>query len=164
MIHGDYPAFVAASGLDSVTQYELWKAIWSALNDHNLFELGHALGRHNGFLDTFVPLTFVGNHDVTRLASRLEDGRHLAHALAVLLTVGGTPAIYYGDEQASAASRRSGPAGTMRSGPRSRAARMISRRAAGRSTGCIRTSSACAAAIRGCTGRRPRCWSWPTSR
>jgi cyclomaltodextrinase len=100
VIHGNYPEFVAASGLDSVTQYELWKAIWSALNDRNLFELGHALGRHNGFLETFAPLTFVGNHDVTRLASRLEDDRHLAHALAVLLTVGGTPAIYYGDEQA----------------------------------------------------------------
>jgi cyclomaltodextrinase / maltogenic alpha-amylase / neopullulanase len=100
VIHGDYPGFVVASGLDSVTQYELWKAIWSALNDRNLFELGHALGRHNSFLETFVPLTFVGNHDVTRLASRLEDDRHLAHALAVLLTVGGTPAIYYGDEQA----------------------------------------------------------------
>ena len=26
---------------------------------------------------TFVPLTFVGNHDVTRIASRLTDGRHL---------------------------------------------------------------------------------------
>ena len=100
VIHGDYPGFVVASGLDSVTQYELWKAIWSALNDRNLFELGHALGRHNSFLERFVPLTFVGNHDVTRLASRLEDDRHLAHALAVLLTVGGTPAIYYGDEQA----------------------------------------------------------------
>jgi cyclomaltodextrinase len=100
VIHGDYPEFVTRSGLDSVTQYELWKAIWSGLNDHNLFELGHALGRHNGFLETFAPLTFVGNHDVTRLASQLEDDRHLAHALAVLLTVGGTPAIYYGDEQA----------------------------------------------------------------
>ncbi len=100
VIHGDYPEFVARSGLDSVTQYELWKAIWSALNDRNLFELGYALGRHNEFLKTFAPLTFVGNHDVTRLASRLDDERHLAHALAVLLTVGGTPAIYYGDEQA----------------------------------------------------------------
>ncbi len=100
VIHGDYPEFVAESGLDSVTQYELWKAIWSALNDRNLFELGHALGRHNEFLTTFAPLTFVGNHDVTRLASRLDDDRHLAHALAVLFTVGGTPAIYYGDEQA----------------------------------------------------------------
>ena len=50
-------------------------------------------------LDTFAPLTFLGNHDVTRLASRLDDQRHLAHALAILLTVGGTPSIYYGDEQ-----------------------------------------------------------------
>jgi cyclomaltodextrinase / maltogenic alpha-amylase / neopullulanase len=51
-------------------------------------------------LDTFVPLTFVGNHDVTRIASTLTDQRHLGHALAVLFTVGGTPTVYYGDEQA----------------------------------------------------------------
>ena len=36
---------------------------------------------------------------MTRLASRLDDPRHLAHALAILLTVGGTPSVYYGDEQ-----------------------------------------------------------------
>jgi cyclomaltodextrinase len=99
VIHGDYPGIVRASGMDAVTQYELWKAIWSSLNDANFFELAHALDRHNRFLDTFVPLTFVGNHDVTRLASQLRDRRHLAHALAVLLTVGGTPSIYAGDEQ-----------------------------------------------------------------
>ena len=100
VIHGDYAAVVAETGLDSVTQYELWKAIWSSLNDRNLFELAWALDRHNGWLETFVPQTFVGNHDVTRLASRLNDERHLAHALVVLLTVGGTPSIYYGDEHA----------------------------------------------------------------
>ena len=33
VIHGDYADFVEASGLDSVTQYELWKAIWSALDE-----------------------------------------------------------------------------------------------------------------------------------
>jgi cyclomaltodextrinase len=58
------------------------------------------LERHNGFLDRFAPFTFVGNHDVTRLASRLTDERHIAHALAIQLTVGGAPAIYAGDEQA----------------------------------------------------------------
>jgi cyclomaltodextrinase / maltogenic alpha-amylase / neopullulanase len=99
VIQGDYPAIVRASGMDAVTQYELWKAIWSSLNDGNFFELAHALDRHNRFLDTLVPLTFVGNHDVTRLASQLHDQRHLAHALATLLTVGGTPSIYAGDEQ-----------------------------------------------------------------
>ncbi|MCW2695990.1 MAG: Alpha amylase [Modestobacter sp.] len=100
VIHGDYAALVRQSGMDAVTQYELWKAIWSSLNDGNLHELAHALGRHGDLLDTFVPLTFVGNHDVTRLASRLTDERHVAHALAVLFTVGGTPAVYAGDEQA----------------------------------------------------------------
>ncbi|KQP83337.1 alpha-amylase family protein [Methylobacterium sp. Leaf117] len=100
VIHGDYAALVRDTGLDAVTQYELWKAIWSALNDRNLFELAHALDRHIAFLDTFVPLTFVGNHDVTRIASRLVDERHLPHALAILLVCGGTPSIYAGDEQA----------------------------------------------------------------
>ena len=100
VIHGDYARVVTESGMDAVTQYELWKAIWSSLNDGNLHELAHALGRHDGFLDTFVPLTFVGNHDVTRIASRLTDPRHLPHALAVLFTVGGTPSVYAGDEQA----------------------------------------------------------------
>ena len=100
MIHGDYVAYAADSGLDSITQYELWKAIWSSLNDPNFFELAWALGRHNQVLDGVMPQTFTGNHDVTRLASQLADERYLGHALAVLLTVGGIPSIYYGDEQA----------------------------------------------------------------
>lgn len=98
VIHGDYPAFVADSTVDSVTQYELWKAVWSSLNDANLWELAWSLTRHDEFLESFVPLTFVGNHDVTRLASMVEDARHRAHAVVVLCTVGGTPAIYAGDE------------------------------------------------------------------
>jgi cyclomaltodextrinase len=99
VLHGDYAAFVGESGIDAVTQYELWKAIWSSIKDANFFELAWALERHNALLDTFVPLTFVGNHDVTRLASQLNDDRHLPHALVILLTVAGTPSIYEGDEQ-----------------------------------------------------------------
>jgi glycosidase len=100
VIHGDYTAIVRDGGLDSVTQYELWKAIWSSLNDGNFFELAWALDRHNGFAEVFTPLTFVGNHDVTRIASGVGDPRHLPHALAILFTVAGTPSIYAGDEQA----------------------------------------------------------------
>lgn len=99
VLHGDYAAIMAEAGFDAVTQYELWKSIWSSLVDGNFFELAWTLERHDALLDTFVPLTFVGNHDVTRLASRLTDARHLAHALVVLATVGGTPTIYAGDEQ-----------------------------------------------------------------
>jgi cyclomaltodextrinase / maltogenic alpha-amylase / neopullulanase len=103
MIHGDYAGYAAEAGLDSVTQYEVWKAVWSSLNDRNFHELAHALGRHNAFLDSFeewgLPQTFVGNHDVTRLATVLGDDRHFGHALAVLCCVGGVPSVYYGDEQ-----------------------------------------------------------------
>jgi glycosidase len=97
VLHGDYADVVAASGMDSVTQYELWKAVWSSLLDANFFELDWTLRRHGDLLDAFVPATFVGNHDVTRLASRVGPERAvLAHL--VLLTVGGVPSVYYGDE------------------------------------------------------------------
>ena len=98
VIHGDYAAIVAASGMDSVTQYELWQAIWHSLADANFYELDWTLGRNAELLETFVPWTFVGNHDTTRIASQLPDARRLPHALALLMTLPGTPAVYYGDE------------------------------------------------------------------
>ncbi len=98
VIHGDYPGFVRDSTADTVTQYELWKAVWSSLEDGNFHELDHALGRHDDLLDTFVPATFVGNHDVTRIASRVTDDRHHPHAAVLLAVLGGTPTVYAGDE------------------------------------------------------------------
>lgn len=99
VIHGDYSSNVRQAHLESVTQYELWKSIWSALNDRNFFELSHALNRNNDFNNVFLPNTFIGNHDVTRIATELNDIRDVGLALAVLCTVPGTPSIYYGDEQ-----------------------------------------------------------------
>lgn len=98
VIHGDYAGFVAASRVDSITQYELWKAIRSSISDRNLFELDWALQRHNDFLASFTPHTFIGNHDVTRIASAI-GAEGAVIALAILLTVGGIPAIYSGDER-----------------------------------------------------------------
>jgi cyclomaltodextrinase len=99
VLHGDYSEIVRDAELDSVTQYELWQAIWHSIADQNFFELDWALKRHNEFLDGFVPLTFVGNHDVTRIATQVGDARHLPHALVLLFTLGGTPSVYYGDER-----------------------------------------------------------------
>jgi cyclomaltodextrinase len=99
VIHGEFADWVQQGGLDSVTQYELWKSIWSSLNDGNFFELAWTLGRHAAFVQDFVPLTFVGNHDVTRIASKLTDRRNLEPALVVLFTMPGVPSVYYGDEQ-----------------------------------------------------------------
>ncbi|GMA40395.1 alpha-amylase family protein [Mobilicoccus caccae] len=98
VIHGDYAEIAAAGTLDSVTQYELWKAIWSSLADRNMWELAAALERHDAFSTQTMMQTFVGNHDVTRIATRVGD-EGAALAAVVLLTLPGMPSIYYGDEQ-----------------------------------------------------------------
>ena len=98
MIAGDFAGLVRETSLDSVTAYELFKAIWSSLNDANMWELAWALERHAALAAEFPPVTFLGNHDVSRIASQLRDPRHLELALAVLFTVPGIPCIYYGDE------------------------------------------------------------------
>ncbi len=111
VLHGDYAEFVTASGLDTVTQYELWKAIWSALNDANLFELEWTLRRHDEMCRVFRPQTFIGNHDVTRILTRLEDPRHLEIAVALLMLLPGTPSIYYGDELGFVGEKLDAPGG-----------------------------------------------------
>ncbi len=161
LIHGDYAAVVQAAGFDSATQYELWKATWSSLNDGNFFELDWGLQRHNEFLASFAPLTFIGNHDVTRIASQLTNPAHLAHALVVQLTVGGVPSVYAGDEfgfrgrQGGALRRRRRGAPRIRLSPI--ATGLI--RVPG-SGACTNISSDCVAATRGYTPRRPPRCGW----
>ncbi|MBN9106343.1 MAG: alpha-amylase family protein [Propionibacteriaceae bacterium] len=99
VIHGDYAGFQAASGVDSVTQYELWKAIWSSLSDRNPHELAWSLQRHAEFCESFRPQTFLGNHDVTRIATRLDDPARLRLATVLLGLLPGVPSVYAGDEQ-----------------------------------------------------------------
>lgn len=98
VLHGDYAAIAAEATLDSVTQYELWKAIWSSLKDRNLWELAWGLERHDEFSRHLVLQTFVGNHDVSRISSQVGPNG-AALAAAMLLTLPGMPSIYYGDEQ-----------------------------------------------------------------
>jgi cyclomaltodextrinase len=97
VIHGDTAQIVRESTMDSTTQYELWQGIWHGIADRNCYELAHAVERHDELLATFAPSTFVGNHDVTRIASAVGEG-FVGHAIAVLFTVAGTPSVYAGDE------------------------------------------------------------------
>lgn len=104
VIHGDYAEIAASGTLDAVTQYELWKATWSSLADANFWELAHALERHPADLLTN---TFIGNHDVDRIASTVGPDK-LILAAAILMTVPGMPSIYYGDEQGFTGTRGEG--------------------------------------------------------
>ncbi|MCL2482109.1 MAG: alpha-amylase family glycosyl hydrolase [Propionibacteriaceae bacterium] len=97
ILHGDYGAIADKASFDSVTQYELWKAIWSGLKDRNPHELAWALQRHEHTRGHEIPWTFVGNHDVTRIATQVGGGAAQV-ATAIVMTLSGTPAVYYGDE------------------------------------------------------------------
>ena len=143
MIHGDYAGYVAESGIDSVTQYELWHAIWSALDRVNLHELDWTLGRHRALLEHLLPMTFLSNHDVTRVASQIRDQRHLTHAVALLGFLPGVPSVYYGDEFGLKAVKEQRPGVTTPSGPSCRGSGgsspttiRRSRRRTGRSSDC----------------------------
>ena len=98
IIHGDYADYVRRSGIDSVTAYELWSAVWSSLDTGNFFELDWTLKRHADLVESFLPMTFVSNHDVSRLASQVRDPRHRDHAAVLLFFLPGVPCVYYGDE------------------------------------------------------------------
>jgi glycosidase len=87
--------------LDSVTNYELYKSLWSSFNDKNFFELSWTLNRQSGPDGPFrdIPLyTFVDNHDVNRVAGVLKNKAHLFPLYGLLFTLPGIPSIYYGSE------------------------------------------------------------------
>jgi glycosidase len=101
MIHGDYRRFAADTGLDSLTNYETYKALWSSHNDGNYFELAHSLQRLSGPEGRCRDLSlysFADNHDVPRIASMLKDPGHLFPLYTLLFTMPGIPSIYYGSE------------------------------------------------------------------
>ena len=100
MIHGNYNQWVGNDRLESGTNYQLSKAIWSSLNDHNFFELGHSLQREDSLYHGLNLVNFLGNHDVTRIASQLNNPAHYRLALSFLMLYKGIPCLYYGDEVA----------------------------------------------------------------
>ena len=102
LIHGDYTTHVGEGKLHACTNYQTSKAIWSSLNDANYFELTHSVQREwdmYGSKGLVGLLNFLGNHDTTRVCTRLtQPMAHYPLAAAFLLTSGGVPCLYYGDE------------------------------------------------------------------
>ena len=101
IIHGDYNRWAHAGAMDSVTNYECFKGIWSSHNDKNYFEIAHSINRQsgNGGIYSSINLyTFVDNHDVSRLASTLKDKKDLKNCYTLLYGMPGIPSVYYGSE------------------------------------------------------------------
>lgn len=101
VIHGDYGRWVNDGMLDSVTNYELHKAIYSAHNSHNYFEMGHNVQRlfgPYGLCKNAHLYNFCDNQDVNRIASMLDNEKNLVPAYVFLFSILGVPSVYYGSE------------------------------------------------------------------
>lgn len=111
IIHGDYTRWANPEMLDSVTNYECYKGLYSAHNEKNYFEIAHSIQRQYGKGGLYKDLTlynFVDNHDVNRLASVLKDHRDFCNIYTLLYTMPGIPSIYYGSEWAIEGTKHNG--------------------------------------------------------
>ncbi len=103
MLHGDYNRLVNDGMLHSATNYECYKGLFSSFNSMNMFEINHSLLRQFGPENWTLykgkhMLSFVDNHDVTRVASILSDKNHLPLIYALMFGMPGIPCVYYGSE------------------------------------------------------------------
>jgi glycosidase len=97
VVHGDYSRWVNSYTLHSVTNYILYKSLFSSHNENNLFELAYCL--QNSTPNKGLPLyTFLDNHDQPRIASNVSDPEHLSTLYTLLYTLPGIPSVYYGSE------------------------------------------------------------------
>lgn len=103
VLFGDYNQIVNDEMLHSCTNYECYKGIYSSFNSMNMFEIAHSLNRQYGLEQWCIYrgkhlMSFVDNHDVTRIASILTNKNHLPLTYGLLLGMPGVPCIYYGSE------------------------------------------------------------------
>lgn len=113
MLHGDYNRLMNDQMLHSATNYECYKGLFSSFNSMNMFEINHSLLRQFGPENWTLYrgkhlLSFVDNHDVTRVASILTNEKHLPLIYALAFGMPGIPCVYYGSEWGEKAEKHQG--------------------------------------------------------
>ena len=102
-LHGDYNRWMNDQACYGVTNYECYKGLYSSFNTGNMHEIGYSLNRQFGAEPWCLYrgkhlMNFADNHDVTRVASILEDKNQLKPLYGLLFAMPGIPAVYYGSE------------------------------------------------------------------
>lgn len=97
-VHGDYNSLANPEMLDSVTNYECYKGLYSSFNDKNMFEIAHSVKRQENLYKGKHLYSFLDNHDVSRIASSLKDKRDLKLVYSLMFALPGVPSIYYQSE------------------------------------------------------------------
>jgi glycosidase len=97
VVGGEYSRWVNAETLHSVTNYILYKSLFSSHNDNNIYELAHSV-KNSAPSNGLQLYNFLDNHDQPRIASNIKDPAFLNTLYALLFTLPGAPSVYYGSE------------------------------------------------------------------
>ena len=103
VVHGDYNCWCNDQMTQSVTNYECYKGVHTSVNCGNMHEIAYSLNRQFGkehwCLYTGKSLyNFVDNHDVSRIASIINDKSLLPCVYSLMFSMPGIPSVYYGSE------------------------------------------------------------------
>ena len=103
LLHGDYKQWVNGEMCHSCTNYACYKGLYSSFNCMNMFEIINTLIQQFGpenwsWFRGLHLMSFVDNHDVTRIASNLNDQNHLPLIYTLAFMMPGFPCVYYGSE------------------------------------------------------------------
>lgn len=102
-LHGDYNTWMKDDACDSVTNYECYKGLYSSFNSANMHEISYSLNRQFGSENWCLYtgkhlMSFLDNHDVSRIATILTDKNQLKPIYGLLFGMPGVPCVYYGSE------------------------------------------------------------------
>ena len=103
LLHGDYKQWVNPEMCHSCTNYAAYKGLFSSFNCMNMFEIVNTLIQQFGpenwsWFRGMHLLSFVDNHDVTRIASILNNKAQLPLVYTLSFAMPGIPCVYYGSE------------------------------------------------------------------
>ncbi|MBR5976032.1 MAG: cyclomaltodextrinase [Clostridiales bacterium] len=113
LLHGDYKMWVNGEMCHSCTNYACYKGLFSSFNCMNMFEVIHTLIQQFGpenwsWFRGLHLMSFVDNHDVTRIASNLNNPAHLPLIYTLAFGMPGFPCVYYGSEWGAKARKEEG--------------------------------------------------------
>ena len=113
VLHGEYGRMLNDMHIHSVTNYQCYKGVYSSFNTCNMFEIVHSLLRLFEDKPWAVArdahlLSFCDNHDVSRIASIINDSNCLKLVYAMIFGMPGIPCVYYGSEWGEKADKSQG--------------------------------------------------------
>lgn len=112
-LHGDYNRWMNDNACHAVTNYECYKGLYSSFNTGNMHEIAYSLNRQFGdepwclYTGKHL-LSFADNHDVSRIATILEDKKCLPLVYGLVFGMPGVPAVYYGSEWGTEGEKKNG--------------------------------------------------------